>query len=83
MSNKWIRETFLTLSLLLLHMGRIKTQQVKRIGADLRKKYPESFKVAFDDNKQVVQQYADFPSKKLRNLVAGYLTRFVKKSKQV
>lgn len=63
-------------------MGRIKTQQVKRIGADLRKKYPESFKVTFEENKQVVKQYADFPSKKLRNLVAGYLTRFVKKAKQ-
>lgn len=62
-------------------MGRIKTQQVKRIGAELQRKLPGVFKRDFDENKKLVSACGEFPSKKLRNVVAGFLTRLVKKTR--
>jgi len=42
-------------------------------------KYPDRFKPDFEHNKQVLKEVAEIPSKKLRNQVAGYLTRMIKK----
>ena len=61
-------------------MGRIKTQLIKRITKDLFKKHSEEFKTTFEENKQLVEKFADIPSKKLRNIIAGYITRLKKSS---
>jgi len=63
---------------LLPSMGRIKTQLVKRIGTKIFKEHKESFKTDFNDNKPIIPQYAEIRSKKLRNIIAGYLTRLKK-----
>ncbi|MEK6961312.1 MAG: 30S ribosomal protein S17e [Nanoarchaeota archaeon] len=63
-------------------MGRIKTQQVKRIGHEMFQKEPAGFKTTFNENKEIIGKQATFASKKLRNLVAGYLTRLARQSKQ-
>jgi small subunit ribosomal protein S17e len=55
-------------------MGRIKTTFVKNIGKELMKKHPESFSKSFEDNKNALVPLISFTSKKIRNLVAGYIT---------
>ena len=62
-------------------MGRIRTTLVKRTGQKLVKLYPDKFEKGFEENKKSVNEAADIPSKKLRNLVAGYITKLVKTSK--
>lgn len=56
-------------------MGRIKTTLVKRTAVEIFTKYPDSVDKDFEINKKVASQYAEIPSKKLRNTIAGYLTR--------
>jgi small subunit ribosomal protein S17e len=59
-------------------MGRIKTKLVKRITRELIVKYGTNFKKDFDENKKLVSQYAEVPSLKMRNVIAGYVTRLMK-----
>ena len=58
-------------------MGRIKTQLVKRTAWKLFKENKDFFKKDFNENKKIVMTILEFRSKKLRNVVAGYLTRMV------
>lgn len=62
-------------------MGRIKTKLVKRITRQLIKVHGEDLKDNFDDNKALVSKFTTIQSKKIRNTVAGYVTRIIK-SKQ-
>jgi len=62
-------------------MGRIKTMLIKRTVNSLIAKYPEKFKDNFEENKKLVEDVAEIHSKKLRNVIAGYITRLVKKQK--
>jgi len=59
-------------------MGRIKTQLIKRTTLGLFKEHKDRFKKDFNENKQLVSELIIFPSKKVRNVVAGYITRLVK-----
>jgi len=59
-------------------MGRIKTTLIKRTGKKLFKEHRDEFKSDFEENKKIVEKFADIPSKKLRNVIAGYITRLVK-----
>jgi small subunit ribosomal protein S17e len=62
-------------------MGRIKTKLIKRITHKLIERNPYSFKNDFNYNKQRLLELAEIRSKKLRNSIAGYLTRLTKKQK--
>ena len=59
-------------------MGRIKTQKVKSAAQDIYAKFGDKFGSDFEKNKQVVMSVAEIRSKKLRNILAGCLTRKVK-----
>ena len=59
-------------------MGRIKTQMTKRVSLALFRDHKEEFKSDFEGNKEIVYKLADIPSKKIRNIIAGYITRLVK-----
>ncbi|MBW3011083.1 30S ribosomal protein S17e [Candidatus Woesearchaeota archaeon] len=59
-------------------MGRIKTKLIKRVTRKLYNDHNQNFKTTFEENKQLVTQYASIPSKKLRNVIAGYLTRMMR-----
>lgn len=59
-------------------MGRIKTQLVKRTTLQLLSRHPEKFSEDFVANKEFVNKLLNVHSSKLRNTVAGYLTRLVK-----
>lgn len=63
-------------------MGRIKTQQVKRITKEICKDHKDELKKDFEENKKVLDEVARIPSKKLRNVIAGYATRLMKKEEE-
>ena len=58
-------------------MGRIKTKQIKRIALQLVELHRDKFKTNFTDNKKIVEEFAEIPSKKMRNVIAGYVTRLM------
>ncbi len=60
-------------------MGRIKTKPVKSAGDRLYKRHPDKFSKDFEKNKQVLPQVAEVRSKKIRNILAGYLTKKAKR----
>jgi len=62
-------------------MGRIKTWMIKRLGKRLLEKYPDRFSTDFDKNKEILKEIVDIKSKKLRNILAGYITKTVKRIK--
>lgn len=63
-------------------MGRIKTTQVKRITHELIKLHGSEFTDNFEENQQIVNRFISTPSKRLRNKIAGYVTKLVKKGKK-
>ena len=63
-------------------MGRIKTTQIKRTGNDVVAMYGEKFTADYEANKHMVSLLVDMQSKKLRNIVAGYVTREMRKKQQ-
>jgi small subunit ribosomal protein S17e len=63
-------------------MGRIKTQLIKRTTLELYGLYQDKFTGTFDENKKIVAGLVDCPSKKLKNLIAGYVTRLKRASSQ-
>ena len=64
-------------------MGRIKTRLVKRVTNDLLEAHADAFTTEFEKNKAIVEQHANMPSKKIRNVVAGYATRLKKKHQAI
>lgn len=61
-----------------LTVGRIKTKLVKRVTMQLIEKHSDKLKDNFEDNKKILSKLVDFPSKKIRNIIAGYVTRIMK-----
>lgn len=62
-------------------MGRIKSTLVKRTAKQLVEKTPESFSKEFDQNKKALGNL--MPSKKIRNKIAGQITRINKNAKKL
>jgi len=57
-------------------MGRIKTTLIKRTGRQLIEKEPELFSKDFEQNKKLLK--TTMPSKRMRNKIAGHITRIKK-----
>jgi len=64
-------------------MGRIKTSFVKHIGKELYEKYHDKFTTDFSKNKNIVEEVIDIKSKKLKNIITGYLTRLKRQEIQL
>ncbi|QQG39075.1 MAG: 30S ribosomal protein S17e [Candidatus Woesearchaeota archaeon] len=56
-------------------MGRIKTMQIKRVTKKLLELHKGKFTENFDQNKKLVDQFIETKSKKLRNVIAGAVTK--------
>ena len=63
-------------------MGRIKTALAKRVTMKLIREHRALLKDNFEENKKAVNELVDMPSRKLRNVVAGYVTRIVRSKKE-
>jgi len=59
-------------------MGRIKTQMIKRLTQKMLSGYQPEFKMSFEENKPVVAKHLSQKNKKMRNVIAGYVTRLMK-----
>ncbi len=58
-------------------MGKVKTEQIKHLAKELISTYPNKFTTNFDDNKRIVDELTDGATTRVRNQVAGYITRTV------
>lgn len=61
-----------------MKMGNIKTNFIKRIGKKLYDSNTEKFTDDYTKNKELVNGMVDIKSKKLRNTIAGYITKLKK-----
>ena len=59
-------------------MGKIRTVLIKKVSKELVEKYPNIFTTDFDNNKALLNKYAEIDSKHLRNRIAGYVVNLLK-----
>ncbi len=58
-------------------MGNVRTDQVKRTARELVRRFPDRFSANFDENKHAVSLLVEGTTRKIRNQVAGYITRYL------
>lgn len=63
-------------------MGTVKPAYVKSIAIELLKKYPDLFTGDFNENKKLVAMLTNITSKRIRNSVAGYITRKINRGRR-
>jgi small subunit ribosomal protein S17e len=64
-------------------MGKVRPEYIKRISKELVIKYPNTFTISFEENKNNVSNYVIIDSKIVRNRIAGYITHLVKFKKDI
>jgi small subunit ribosomal protein S17e len=64
---------------MVLDMGNIRPSFIKSRALLLVQTYPDQFNSDFDNNKILVAQYSDVSNKRMRNWIAGYITRYVQR----
>lgn len=62
-------------------MGRIKTTLIKRTTKQILEGSPDSFSKNFEENKKALGNV--LPSKRMRNSIAGYITRLKRNTKAI
>lgn len=55
-------------------MGKVKTEQIKRLANELITRFPEKFSNNFEENKHAVDELTQGTTTKVRNQIAGYIT---------
>ena len=60
-------------------MGRVRTKTTKRSARIIVEKYYSRLTVDFQVNKRVCEEIALIPTKRLRNKIAGYITKLMKR----
>ncbi|MGC9079614.1 MAG: 30S ribosomal protein S17e [Nanopusillaceae archaeon] len=60
-------------------MGRILHGKFRREADKIFEKYGNLFSTDYKKNVKILEVVADIPSKRLRNMIAGYITRKVKR----
>ncbi|MFH1175070.1 MAG: 30S ribosomal protein S17e [archaeon] len=63
-------------------MGRIKTQLIKRTSKEIVQKNKNSLTGDYAQNRAKISSMATIRSKKLKNVISGYVTRLMKADKQ-
>ena len=56
-------------------LGKVKTEQIKRVAKELIARFPDKFSNNFEENKHVVDALTKGTTTKVRNQIAGYITR--------
>ena len=57
-------------------MGNIRPSFIKIRALRLIERYPDQFTSDFDENQTLVERFTDVDNKKMRNWIAGYITRY-------
>ena len=55
-------------------MGKVKTEQIKRLGKELIERFPEKFSKSFEENKLAVVALTKGTTPRIRNQIAGYIS---------
>jgi small subunit ribosomal protein S17e len=58
-------------------LEKVKTESIKHLAKELARLYPSKFTTNFDDNKHMVDELTEGTTTRVRNQVAGYITRTV------
>jgi len=58
-------------------LGKVRPERVKKIARELLKRYPDKFTPDFENNKKLLGSLSKISSTRLRNRIAGYITRLV------
>lgn len=58
------------------------SDEIRSIGEELIRHHPDHFTTDFEANKHRVQQLTDVESKRVRNRIAGYITRRQREGEQ-
>lgn len=56
-------------------MGSVRTEQIKRTARELIRRFPDKFSHDFESNKHMVDTLTRGATTKVRNQIAGYITR--------
>ena len=59
-------------------MGKVKPDYIKKLARKLVERFPKRFNSDFENNKRLVDALTDVSSTRIRNRVAGYVTKLVK-----
>ncbi len=59
------------------YLGKVRPEKVKKIARELVSRHRDQFSTDFEKNKKALDSMANIYSAKLRNLIAGYITRLV------
>ena len=62
-------------------MGRIKTIPIKRATLEVFRRYQHKLTDKFEENKKILDEILEYRSKKIRNAIAGYVTRLMSQGK--
>jgi small subunit ribosomal protein S17e len=54
-------------------LGKVKTEQIKRVANELITRFPEKFSSNFEENKHAVDALTKGTTTKVRNQIAGYI----------
>jgi small subunit ribosomal protein S17e len=60
-----------------VNLGNVRPEKVKRVARELYEKYPTMFTTDFEQNKKILAPIMSTPSKGLKNMIIGYVTRLV------
>jgi small subunit ribosomal protein S17e len=63
-------------------MGNIKTSFVKTVAHELYKEHADEFTNDFSKNKEIIKQIVEIKSKRMMNMIVGYLTKLKKRNLQ-
>lgn len=55
----------------------MRPEHIKRVAKELVERFPDRFTTDFESNKKLVEEFTNLSSTKLRNRIAGYVTRLV------
>jgi len=58
-------------------LGNVRPEHVKRVANELIQRFPDKFTTSFENNKKLVEEFTNVSSTKLRNRIAGYVTRLM------
>jgi small subunit ribosomal protein S17e len=56
-------------------LGKVRTDTIKRTSRELIRRFPERFTGNFESDKEAVNELVTAQSKRMRNRIAGYVTR--------
>jgi small subunit ribosomal protein S17e len=60
-------------------MGRIKSIAIKNLARDMLEEHGDRFSSDFEKNKKIINEIKSIDSKKVRNVLAGYITKEMEK----